>query len=143
MLWIANVVSLICLGVVVLLLATSPVLDPWEKHISITDGFHVGVWKNGWDAQLVFFDNATYGPYRGSIIDCPWTDAEGNVHSLLSQKVAFGDTWGIYYRYFRWPDNRTLWTLAVSLWYFLPVCSTLPLVSMIRKRRARSATRRD
>lgn len=139
----ANIISLICLGVVVLLLATSPVLDSWEKHFSIIDEFGVGAWRNGWDVQLVVFNNATYGPYRGSIIDRPWTDTGGNVHSLLSQKVEFGDAWGIYYRYFRWPDNRTLWTLAISLWYFLPVFGALPLLSILLKRRTRTVTRGD
>ena len=143
MLRIANAVSLVCLGAVVLLLAASPVLDPWEKHISIMEGFGVGAWRNGWDVQMVFFNDATYGPYRGSLIDFPWVDAEGNVHSLLSQKMEFGDTWGVYYRYFRWPDNRTLWTLAISLWYFLPVCGAVPLVLIVRKRWTRSAVPPD
>lgn len=45
------------------------------------------------------------------------------------ERRAFGDTLGIYYRYFRWTvSGATLWTLSVSLVYPLAMFTVLPLV---------------
>jgi hypothetical protein len=111
---IVNVVSTVMLGLAVLLFLTGDVRNPWNHYLSFNDDFHVGVWGRGLDSRIVFFNDAEYGPYRGSIIG--FSDANGNIYPPLERVEAFGDSWGIYYRYFQWSDF-TLWTLTVSLWY--------------------------
>jgi len=85
------------------------------------------------DTRLAFFNDSEYGPYRGSIIGM--LDEDGNVQPPLEQQVGFGDTWGIYYRYFRWSFG-TLWTLAFSLWYLVGVFCVLPLVWLLKQQGA-------
>ena len=107
---IARIVSFVASGAIVILFALSLVLDPMEFHVSLTDEFHVGFLRG----RIAFFSDAEYGPYQGSIIGL--VDADGNVYPPLEREVKWGDTLGVYFRYFRWTDS-TLWTLTVSfLW---------------------------
>jgi len=83
-------------------------LNPWDHRISVRDDFHVGLWRT----RVVFFNDAEYGPYRGSIIGL--VDSDGNVYPPLECEIKWGDSLGVYFRYFLRADS-TLWTLMVSL----------------------------
>jgi hypothetical protein len=100
------------------LLLSGCITDAWHHRVSITPTFHIGVWNIGLDSRLVFFNDAEYGPYRGSIV--------GLAGNEYPHTRGFGDTLGIYYRHFTWPDS-VLWTLAVSLWYPILLFSLWPL----------------
>ena len=123
-------------GTLVLWLATF-VTNPWDHHVSLTNRIHIGVWGGpGGDTlgRLVIFNDAEYGPYRGSIIQLG--DGKGNLYPRFDRELVWGDSFGVYYRYFRWPDGRTLWTLMVSLWYPLLLFAVLPVVWVFRQKRS-------
>jgi len=104
----ACVTSCILCGVSLILLLLSLFLNPRDHRISFTEDYHLGLWRG----RIVFFSDPEYGPYRGSIIGL--TDADGNVYPPLEREIKWGDSLGVYFRYFRWTDS-TLWTLTVSL----------------------------
>ena len=123
----ASLISGVLLGCTVVLWASAFVISPWNHRLSITESFHVSVW-GGFDepffGRLVFFNNKEYGPYRGSIISL--SDSQGNSVPPITKR-AWGDLFGVYYRYFHWSDTgETLWTLMVSLGYPLLLFSVLP-----------------
>ena len=132
---IVTVMSTILLGVLVVLLflsadALANFLNPWDHYLSLGDALHIGVWgSSGLDSRVVFFNDSDYGPYRGSITGV--IGADGVVYPPLLHQRAFGDSWGIYYRYFRWSDS-TLWTWMISLWYPIVVCAILPGAQLVR-----------
>ncbi|MEX2092516.1 MAG: hypothetical protein WD971_07550 [Pirellulales bacterium] len=130
---IVSAISWILLGTTVLLWLATLWIDPWSHHISLGDDFHIGVWGRGWDARLVIFSDAEYGPYRGSIIGL--SDEQRNRLTKLDREICFGDSWGTYYRYFRLPDGYVLWTLMVSLWYPIIVFSMSPLIAYVLRLR--------
>ena len=107
------------------LLACTAILWPWSfwtdprrDCLSFSDDFH-GAVQYG---RVSFFNVKEYGPYHGSIISL------GDGREFAEQR-GFGDTAGIYYRYFRWADSgAVLWTLSVSLAYPLVGFAVLPLV---------------
>ena len=105
---LATLISAILLAITLLLALATLWLNPWDHRVSLRDGFHVAVEGRGLDIRVVFFNNAEYGPYSGSVIGFgdPW----------FPRKTGFGDAWGVYYRHFRRPDGGILWTLRVSLW---------------------------
>jgi hypothetical protein len=109
-------------GVTLLLSALTFVVDPWNHFVSLSSHVHIGVWRIRGDSlgRVMFFSDAHYGPYRGSLIDLEYGDV---VVSPFDRRVEWGDTCGIYYRWFHRTDGKTLWTLALSLWY--------PLVAFI------------
>ena len=80
------------------------------------------------DSRLVLFNDAEYGPYRGSIIGL--VDADGSIYPPLEREESFGDSWGVYYRHFQWSDS-TLWTLMVTLWYPIALFAIMPFVSLV------------
>jgi len=111
-------------GLAILLFVGGYKLSPWEYRLSFGDSFHVGVWaRGGLDSRIVFFNDAEYGPYRGSIIGL--VGSNGSLYPPLDRDVRFGDTWGVYYRYFQ-RGGGTLWTLMVSLWYPIALFAILP-----------------
>ena len=126
---IVTVVSTAMLAISVLLFLAGYVFSPWDHYMSFSDDSHVGVWARGLDSRIVLFNDAEYGPYCGSIIGL--VDVDGNVHRPLEHEEAFGDSWGIYYRYFQWPDSR-LWTLMVTLWYPILFFSIVPVIGLLR-----------
>lgn len=110
-------------------------MTPWDHRISFSRGFHVSVWRGPAGdtlGRLVVFNNAEYGPYSGSTIQI--VDEKGNASPRLDRKIEWGDTCGFYYRYFRWPDGKTLWTLMLSLWYPLLAFCILPAFWLLRHR---------
>jgi hypothetical protein len=135
---ILTVVSTALLVVAILLLLAGYALRPRFHYVSISDSLHVGLEARGFDSRSVFFNDAT-GPYRGSIIGL--LDSDGNLVDPLEREWRFGDAWGVYYRYFQWPD-RTLWTLSVSLWYPIVLFAMLPALRLLlytRRSRAEDA----
>ena len=117
-------VSLTLLGQSVVLFAASYAVDPWKHRISISQGFHVSLWGRGADARILFFNNAEYGPYRGSMIQA---GAVGSPPPAYPKVIGFGDCLGVYYRHIVWPQ-KVLWTLMLSLWYPVAVfglCSVI------------------
>ena len=66
-------ISFVCFVFTGALVGLSSATNPNDNHISFTHSFHVGVG----DARIMFFNDADYGPYSGSIINLG--DAEGNV----------------------------------------------------------------
>jgi hypothetical protein len=138
-------------------------MNPRDECLSLTDHFHIGVW-DGFSGDSfgmsVFFNNAEYGPYRGSIMSISdekapapkrwgWSvlwygfsqetefDRQGN--AALIEKAC--DLPGIYFRHFRQPDKAdSLWTLMISLGYPLLLFSILPVAWIFRRMRAPCAT---
>ena len=117
------------LVITALLFLAGFVISPWDHYLSFGDGSHVSVWGRGIDSRIVFFNDAEYGPYRGSIIG--FRDADGKVFPPLERAEAFGDSWGIYYRYFEWSDSK-LWTLMVTLWYPIAFFAIMPSIGLLR-----------
>lgn len=128
---IVTVVSTVLLAITVLLFLAGFVISPSDHYVSFNDDFHVGIWGGGLDSRIVFFNDAEYGPYHGSIIGL--VHADGDVHPPLVREEAFGNSWGIYYRYFQWSD-ATLWTLAVTLWYPIAIFAITPLLYALVRR---------
>jgi hypothetical protein len=125
------------LFVTMLALAVASIwINPWDHHLSIGEDFHVSTWGRGWDIRVTVFNHADYGPYRGSMIGL--VDDQGNTYPPLEDEAYFGDTAGIYYRYFRW-TNATLWTLMVSLWYFAALFAVLPTCYWFSRLRSHSS----
>jgi hypothetical protein len=152
---IATFISAVIMTCTIILWFATLSMSPWDHRLSFTKQFHVSVWSRvDGDAlgALVFFNNADYGPYRGSIMDivndkfppisrgwsigcygyCHRTDFGGRGTVYMQERAC--DLPGIYFRYFNWPNKpQHLWTLAVSLWYPLTVFSVLPAMWGIRR----------
>lgn len=111
---LASVASCILCGVSLVLFALSFVFNPWDHRISFSEDFHLGLWRG----CVVLFNDSKYGPYRGSIIGL--ADTDGDVFPPLEREIKWGDSLGVYFRYFRWTD-ATLWTLMVSLLWPLAI----------------------
>jgi len=114
-----------------LLVAASPSasnVDPRKQFLSLSRGCHFSIDARGADARLALFDNAAYGPYSGSIIAITSPGRPSGV-----RVTSFGDTAGVYYRFIRWPDGRSLWTLSLSLLYPLAASALLPIIWLIRR----------
>lgn len=108
-------------------------LTAHHYHPSINDHFHIGVLSGRGEGMLVFFSDADYGPYRGSIID-------------LNNSVTgtYGDGPGYYYRSFSKAGTPLLWTLMVSLWYAIIPASILPTIySLLWLRRRHTSSSDD
>ena len=112
----------------ILLFLVGYIASPWDYYLSFSDDSHVGVCTRGLDSRFVFFNDAEYGPYSGSIIGL--VDEDGNIYPPLEREEAFGNSWGIYYRYFP-RSGSTLWTLTVTLWYPIAVFAIMPFVSLM------------
>lgn len=116
------------LAVGILLLGlTMRVAAPCELRLSLSPNLHIGVSSargSGALGRVEIFNDA-YGPYRGSIIGL--VGADGEIYPPLDREIAWGDKWGVYYRYFRSQDGSILWTLSVSLWYPLLASAAFPL----------------
>jgi hypothetical protein len=123
---IITLVSAILLGGVFVLLLISSKNNPRDYHLSFCNTFHIGVF----DKRLAFFNNSDYGPYYGSIIGL--VDDQGNIQPPLERDIGFGETMGIYYRYFHWKDGGVLWTLMISIWYPAILFAVLPILWCIR-----------
>ena len=126
--------STVMLGGTLFLSIGTFVLDPWRHYVSFSDTFHVAVWRFHGNTlgRVVFFNDATYGPYRGSLLKI--TDGNSNDFPVFEKEVYLGDSYGIYYRYFRL-EGQELWTLMLSLWYPAILFAILPMSWLIVRRR--------
>lgn len=122
---IATWISTGCLGFTLVLAIASAWINPWDHHLSISEDFHIGVWGRGWDVRLVFFNDRNYGPYRGSVISL-------DGFPVMQQELGFGDTAGIYLRYFHW-SHETLWTFMLLIWYPTVMFAILPVWQLLRR----------
>lgn len=101
-------------------------LNPWDHYVSCHQRLHFGVWgRGGLHTVLVIFNDAGYGPYRGSLIQVVLDD--GQAYPKLISERGY-DAPGIYYRFFHFPDGTILWTLMLSVWYFMAGASIVPLI---------------
>lgn len=124
---LAALISL-CLFVLVVFLCISTLwLNPWDHYISLTPQLNIAVIGDDTIGRVVIFNDDAYGPYRGSMIDSTTVIAEHH----------FGDTAGIYFRYFRW-STGTLWTLMASFWYPAVLFGVLPLIWIVTYRKTDS-----
>lgn len=103
---------------------------PYRQFLTLSDNFRIAVESRGLDARIAFF-NSEFGPYSGSIIGFVGDDEK--VYPPIQREIGFGDTGGIYYRYFKWSD-RVLWTLSISLWYPVALFSAWPSYRALRRR---------
>jgi hypothetical protein len=104
--------------------------DARTQFVSLSTDCHMGVHARGADARLEVFNDASYGPYSGSIIGIAG-DPDG------PEMSGVGDVAGFYFRMIRWPTGASLWTLSLSLAYPLAVAVVLPVVWIIRHSRCR------
>ncbi len=104
-------------------------VDPARQFLSLGRGCHTSIDVRSSDPRLEIFNDATYGPYRGSIIE---VTAPGHPSQVKSAEFDF---LGIYYRHIRWPNGATLWTLSISLVYFAVMSAVLPIVWIVRRSR--------
>lgn len=96
--------------------------------VRIAKGFHIGVRHAGMDSRFVLFNNASYGPYTGSVVGLMGAD--------VPARRGFGDSLGVYYRHLTWPHD-VVWTLAVSFWYPILLFAIWPCcAALIARRRA-------
>lgn len=121
---VAVLTSTALLGITVVMWCMALSRNNREKLISFGPNYHVGVMSfRNVDARISFFNDEEYGAYRGSIVGL-----EGGPPYI---KHGFGSFFGIYYRYFRWPDGTELWTLLLSLWYPTILFSVLPIAWLL------------
>jgi hypothetical protein len=136
-----RIASFISVGLAVCILGLGLIIFSMSStghYISFTRDFHLCYW-HGHNAdiggRLAVFNDADYGPYSGSIISLSNGDRGADAHD--PQMIGFGDCLGIYYRYFRWPDRKALWTLMLSPLYPLIFFCLLILVWIFCRRRLR------
>jgi hypothetical protein len=131
-----SILRKIAIGLCALLLVVTLILLPvsfffkaYDYRLSLGEQFHVGLLVYGVpnqagillpDPRLVFFSDAEYGPYQGSIF------------GLHDRYIGFGDTWGIYFRHFSGVTGGSywsFWTLSLSIWYPILLLSFLSFVA--------------
>jgi hypothetical protein len=132
-----SLISAIFLTCTIILWAWSFWTDPRKECLSFSENFHVAV-ENG---RVSFFNVKDYGPYHGSVISL--SSGEETAYSSFAERRGFGDTLGIYYRYFRWADSGIiLWTLSVTLLYPMIVLAVLPTIWAWKRWRAKATLAR-
>ncbi len=112
-----------CLIVATWLIAGS--FNPRKQFVSISRGCYISIDARGNDVRLEVFNDSTYGPYAGSIVGIAGDPNGPRISGI-------GDTAGLYYRFIRWPNGTSLWTLALSLFYPAVVTLLLPLIWIVR-----------
>ena len=103
-------------------------LEPSLHYVSWSGNCNFALEARGIDARFYVFNDAEYGPYRGSII---YIEGLPNKPTVSG----FGDYAGVYYRHITWPSGGLLWTLSLSLAYPLLVSLVLPAIWLIRHKR--------
>jgi len=125
-----SLISALILACTIILWAWSFWADPRHDFFSFSDNFHVGIF----DGRIDIFSDR-HGPYHGSVISL--SSGEETAFPAFAERRGFGNTLGIYYRYFRWADSGiVLWTLSVTLLYSMIVFSFLPIAWAWKRWRA-------
>ncbi len=132
---IAGMLSAVVFWLIVMAWMTAGHVDPRKHFVSFGRDCHLSIDAWGAAARLEVFNDSYYGPYSGSIIG--FSSAKSPAVDPNGPRVwAFGDTAGIYFRRFRWPSGKSLWTLSISLLYPLALSCILPIVWFTSRRRA-------
>ena len=124
---ILTLLSFILLCLTILLFYLSYKINAWEQSFSLSNDFHISLYRKGNDCRLAFFNVKNY-PYTGSIV---------GLGGEWPKTIGFGNFLGLYYRHFTWP-KETLWTLYISLWYPLILFGILPVFFLYRVKRESS-----
>jgi len=131
-----SLISATLLACTVVVWALSFWTDVRKDHASFSDNLHVGFY----DGRIDFFSDK-HGPYHGSVISL--SSGQESAFPAFAERRGFGDTIGIYYRYFRWADSGiVLWTLSVSLLYPMIVFLILPIAWAWKRWRAKATLAR-
>jgi hypothetical protein len=131
-----SLLSTILLACTIILWVWSFWADSRNDFLSVSDNCHIGFF----DGHIDFFSDR-HGPYHGSVISL--SSGEETAFSAFAERRGFGDTLGIYYRYFRWADSGiVLWTLSVTLLYPMIVFLVLPISWAWKRQRARATSAR-
>ena len=94
--------------------------QPSIASVTLTDNLHAGVWNQGLDSRLVFFNGDQYDP----------ATLESHYSGTLKKSFYFSSLPGIYYRYIQ-TELDTHWVFLFSPWYpvgifsFLVICFQL------------------
>ncbi len=132
----AMVVSAILLVAMCILFGIGFLIVPEGAYLSAGKDFQFGIKRSGrMDVRLVFFNDAVSGPYLGSTLGI--VDDQGNVYPPRIRESAWGDRYGVYWRYFALGSDQAghkavLWTLMVSAMYPILLFSILPAAALIR-----------
>ncbi len=108
--------------------------NPTKQSISL--GMDLGVTIEQTERALVLYKNSYGEPWPPNVyftwIDPPLT------------RTGFGPKWyGIYYRYYQWPNQSTIWTVGISLRYFIALSMLWVLFIEIRAAINRRRLRRS
>jgi hypothetical protein len=115
-----SLISAMCLACTIILWVGSYWTEPLKDSLSLSNAFHITVCAG----RVEFFNIKEAGPYHGSIIAL-----SDGFHPVFSERRAFGDAFGVYYRYFRWANSGVVyWTLSVTLLYPFLVFAVLPTI---------------
>lgn len=107
-------------------------IDHRKTFVQLGPSTYVTLLAHGLDCRIAVFNDPASGPYRGSIISF-----DGGKEP---KTTGFGDTWGIYYRNFQWPD-REMSTLTVSLLYGVIGFGILPASRLLLRSLAKTKKR--
>ena len=128
----ASITSQILLAIFLVVFLLGFVVSPSKHFLSMTDSIHVGVWNRGFDSRIVVFNDAQNGPYRGSINGLVGDD--GEVYPKIVHQRAFGDAYGVYYRFIQRADSAD-WTFMVSIWYPIAMFAIIPILTSFGHKR--------
>jgi len=135
---IASMLSAVVCCLIVMACMMAGHVDPRKHFVSFSHDSHLSIDGRGTDARLEVYSDLTVGPYHGGIIGMSSAKYEYPTVDPTGPRVwAFGDTAGIYFRMFRWPSGKSLWTLSISLLYPLAASCILPIVWFTLRRQAR------
>jgi hypothetical protein len=133
------IASTIVFGLSLAMCSMAGSIDPRQHFVTLAPNCYIsiGAWPGG--PRVEVFNNSAYGPYQGSIIDISGPIRQTGPKKRSSVTITgFGDFYGIYYRIARWLNGASLWTLSVSLIYFLVASAILPLAWLVRWWKRRS-----
>ena len=123
----ASITSQILIAILLVVFLLGFVASPSKHFLSMTDSIHVGVWNRGFDSRIVVFNDDQNGPYRGSINGLVGND--GEVYPKIVQQRAFGDAYGVYYRFIQRADSSD-WTFMISIWYPIAMFAIIPSLTL-------------
>jgi len=160
---IISLISFVFLGFTLVLTIAAVWLNPWKQCLTITDSFHIGLFRwfqDGLIGRIVFFNDGENGPYEGSIIalvdeegnllyedgrarpisKCFWTVGDygfSNVDYVNEQDEPVLKRWACDFPGIYYQrivwPDTRFWTLAVSFWYPLLLFALLPALWIGRK----------
>jgi hypothetical protein len=121
--------ALFCFAIAACFIAGN--IDPRKEFLSLGEGFHLSL--NVWESspRLEIFNDANFGPYSGRI----WAVSSPMRGSPTFPKIVDFGFADIYFQLGRWQNGQRLWSLSVSLLYFVVLSAILPIVWLVRHSR--------